>query len=182
MGEEKKGFDYKTIAVVVLVLIAAVLGAYFMKPADGKKEPLNYDRGTPLGQEEFATNLNLATKLYIVMDIRNVSGDIQQGNILQCGTDFAGSEGIVGKEIIVYALEEQNCTSLDRMLTTYECISNALGGVAFFIKPGNGTTIFYEKKAIVGMGTNYTAKECSIGIKDKVTTPSITANGTIALS
>jgi hypothetical protein len=165
MKEEKKNFDYKTIAVAILVLLALAFVIYFLNPVQ-TKEPLSYDRGMPLAPAKFADSVKQAGNIYIVMDIRNVSGDKQQGNILQCGTDFAGSEGLVGKELIVYALEEKNCTSLDRMLTTDECIANALGGVAIFIRPGEGKTIFYESKAIVGMGLNYSAKECSVRIKD----------------
>lgn len=163
--DKKNLVEIKTIGVILLVVLALAISYYFLGTAK-KPETLAYDKGSPVPTSVFAANLQNAENIVIVMDIRNNPSEMKRGNIMQCGTDFAGSQGLVGKNITAYALEGEECLSIDGNMNINDCIKNALSGTAIFIMPGNGSTLFYEKKMIVGMGENYTFRECGIAVKN----------------
>jgi len=171
MAEKKKdkekstglGFDIKTAVVAVIAIIAIFFVASFMLGKEMRME-LEYFKGELANSSAFSQSLASANKVYIVMDLREAN-ETQRLNIMQCGTDFAGSEGLVNKEITTYALEKDVCTTLEGMTSIETCVNNALNnGIGFYIYKGN-STYFFKDKAIVGAGGNYQYKNCDISVK-----------------
>jgi hypothetical protein len=160
--DRNKSGTLKTIAVTLLVVLAIVVGYYLLIQS---APSIKYDEGTEVNGTTYAAGLQKADKVTIVMDVREITSEKQRGNIMQCGTDFAGSDGLVGKELVVYALEDNKCTSLNSTsLSVNDCITDALSNFAIFIKDGSKTA-FMEKKMIVGIGEEYTFGSCKVNIK-----------------
>lgn len=159
---EKPGL-LKSFAVLLLIVIAALSFYYFfyIYPSSSASVP-DYAKGVLADKQEFLNNLQSSSKVYLVMDLRGAS-ELQAGRIMQCGTDFAGSSGLVGKDIISYALEDQSCTSIDGRMKLSDCVNNAMGGVGIYIR-SSGTTAFFTDKFIVAIGNNYTAGGCRINV------------------
>jgi len=163
----QKPFDMKMAAVILLGLVAIIL-AYYIFGLSGQVMPgtesLRYDTGELSNSSGFVSDVQAAKKIYIVMDLRNVASDKQKNNIMQCGTDFAGSQGLVGKELSVLAIESNTCTLLNGTSDINGCIKEAMTGVGFFINSGNSTT-FFKNKIIIGIGEVYQPKSCGVNVK-----------------
>jgi len=156
----------KLFAVLLLVALAAVSFYYFIYiyPNSGNGQTMgavpDYAKGVLADKSVFLAKLQSSGQVYLIMDLRNAS-ELQRGYIMQCGTDFAGSTGLVGKDIISYALEDGACTSIDGQMKLNDCINKAMGGVGLYIRSA-GTTAFFTDKFIIGVGNNYTAGTCRV--------------------
>ncbi|MFP3949812.1 MAG: hypothetical protein ACLFUZ_01830 [Candidatus Micrarchaeia archaeon] len=175
--------DRKQIAVIVLLIVAAGIGYYVLTlPADGGEEPtpVNGDEepgeygppfavaGENVTLEEFAANLLASDKVYIVEDLRGLDAyPLSKNNIMQCGVDFAGSEGVVGKEMKVYVLEDNSCSHTSGNATLESCYaeilstSNDASAAIIWIEKGNAPE-FYERGLLVRVNETYLQGACSI--------------------
>jgi hypothetical protein len=175
----------KAVAAVLLVAVAAGFAYYFMSLPPAGPAPGGPGNGTNstvpsghaslvLGKEingvTFASILSGAKDLFIIMDVRGVNDSAVRTNILQCGTDFAGSSGLVGMNKTYYSLEsEQGCVGAvaegnETRFYNYTagyCLGQAADGIAIYIHEANGTK-YYTNAMSVGLGSNYTAGGCSI--------------------
>ncbi len=109
------------------------------------------------------------SKVYIIMDLRNVSDDTIRNNIMQCGTDFAGSSGLVGKNITIFALEDDKCTALEGIRTIQSCLDESKGGILSILAPNKiiivqskMNTAYDSNTIIIKVGANYTLGTCNI--------------------
>ncbi len=176
--------DRKQIAVILLLIVAAGIGYYVLTlpsengveeppPANGGGEPGEYGPpfavpGENVTLEEFAANLLASDKVYIVEDLRGLDAyPISRNNIMQCGVDFAGSEGIVGKEMKVYVLEEKSCSHTSGNATLESCYSEILSASndtsasVIWIEKGNSPEV-YEHGLLVRVNETYLQGDCSI--------------------
>lgn len=152
----------KNIAVLIVVISAIGLGYYFLNQPPAE---IKYDIGEKVDSSVFTEGLKGSNKVFIVMDIRNITSDKQKGNIMQCGTDFAGSDGLVEKELIVYAIEGNNCMNINSTsLKVTDCLKEAISNFAIFITGGSSTK-FMQKRAIVGVEEEYQVGSCKVNLK-----------------
>ncbi|MBN2122023.1 hypothetical protein JW721_03125 [Candidatus Micrarchaeota archaeon] len=165
--------DSKEIAAVVLVI--ALLGvAYYLTNAstppvpgeEGYAAPFLSDENTTIS--EFAQKLFYADKVAIVEDLRELDAyPLTRNNIMQCAVDFSGSEGLVGKELYVYALEGEACTSITGVKTIGECYSEIVMLMAdasasvIWIEKGEGP-IAYSSNILVRINEEYSQGDCSV--------------------
>lgn len=154
--------DRIKILVAAFVLLVAIWLAYnYLSFSEEAKLKL----GTEVNLETFSSILSDAERVYIVMDVRDVDDHKIKTNILQCGVDFAGSQGLVGKNLTIYSFDsEQGCVGIDQNYPLSYCIKSAENGIALFIEEGN-TSKFYTNAMKVGVGNNYTSGACSIRVR-----------------
>lgn len=142
--------NIRTIITIALLLSALFV---FYRVYTYSEPTLSYD--------EFLTYLSNAQKFYIVMDIRNVDSTVAT-NIMQCGVDFAGSLGLLGKKMFVYAIDSTSCVSENETSSISSCIPflNPSDGLVLHINGIEGT-YFYQNKALIKIEETY-EHECSI--------------------
>lgn len=150
----------KMLVSVMLVLVA-VWFAYPYLTA----EQAEFVKGSEVDAPTFNAILTNASNVYIVMDIRNAKDDATQQNILQCGVDFAGSYGLVSKNLTLYSFDtNQGCVNIERNYPVSHCLKQLENGIALYIEDGNETR-FYSNGMRIGMGTSYALGSCSVNIK-----------------
>lgn len=166
--------DPKQLAAALLVIV--LLGAaYYLTnasppPAPEGEEayaaPFLSDSNTTIS--EFAQALFHAEKVAIVEDLRELDAyPLTRNNIMQCAVDFSGSEGLVGKELYVYAFEGEACTSNDGLKTIGECYSEIVMLIAdasaslIWIEQGEGPTA-YSSNLLVRVNEQYSQGDCSV--------------------
>lgn len=142
----------KTIATAVLVLIAVALAFVLFTSAPEDK---------PADAEIFLMSLNATQQVFIIMDLRGALNETVRNNIMQCGADFAGSEGLVGKNITAFALEGEKCTTMQGTVGIDNCIKQSKAGVSIIVT-GTKATTYYKNKAEILVGPVYSAGECRI--------------------
>lgn len=178
-----KRMETKQVAVILLVLAAIAASVYVLtlpqevppEPGNGEEEPAEYlppfEEGTNTTLQEFASNLLLAQTVYIVEDIRGLDEKypISRNNIMQCAVDYAGSPGIVGKELQVYALEGDVCTNYQGEIPIKDCYADVLEAagrmdtVIIWIEKGESPE-FYSRGIIVRVNEDYVQGMCSINV------------------
>lgn len=140
---------YFTIALVAILLVMV----FFLY--------LKLEEQKPVDPSVFAENVQNSDSLFIIQDLRDASS-VSRINIMQCGVDFASSQRIAGKNIVIFAFEGKECISLDGITTIDDC-SKQLNAPFIHIKTGNlDNTIFYKDRLLVNVDDNYQKGECSI--------------------
>lgn len=142
--------DTKTI--LVFILLFAVLAVAYVLFANQEKE---------VDPQLFLSSLKNSSSVYIVQDIRGANDEIRR-NILQCGVDLAGSQGLasLNKNVTIYAFDDSKCTTINGENPLSEC-EDYKNAPTFYIMNGVGNH-FYENKLIIGIGENYTVKSCDV--------------------
>jgi len=177
----------KNFLTIILVIIALV-AAYAILTASSKStdqhpqnneinQTSNYTQNT--SEIEFGSNLSIdsdvflvrleeAQNIAIVQDLRNVNDSDIKRNILQCGTDFAGSSEfgylmqVLKRNVTIYALEDSKCTTLDGIFDLKTCLNQIKNSnISIHVKSGKQYA-FYENKFVVGIEKEYTAGTCGI--------------------
>ena len=143
--------DIKTIIVVLLVVAAVALAYVFLY---GEQ---------PVEKEVFLESLGNSDTVYVVMDVRNVEDVDVQRNIMQCGTDFAGSSGFVGKKLIIFALNDDECATEEGLKSAVECENEFRNGVSFHVLKGDDT-VYYRNRAEVGVNETYVNGLCGVHV------------------
>ncbi len=142
------------VGVGVAVVLVIALISFFLNPLLGLRSSEN----------AFLERLRDADKVFIVMDVRG-SGEKTKQNILQCGTDFAGSPGLVGKEVIPVSFGEEGCVTANGSTSFDECMALLQngGGMIIYVKKGTGPQ-YFERGVEVGIGDQYGLGMCSIRV------------------
>ena len=141
---------YITLFLVVILVILL----YFLY--------LKVDKETPVDPSVFADTVSSSDKLFIVQDLRNSDVDNRR-NLQQCAVDFAGSQKLVGKDLIFFAYEGDECTSIDGIKQVTECEFQIGGSPVIYVQAGDTDgTIFYKSKLIVNIGPVYESHMCSV--------------------
>ncbi|MFH1222199.1 MAG: hypothetical protein V1492_03885 [Candidatus Micrarchaeota archaeon] len=168
MAEENKWM----IALVIGILVVAAgifIFFYTPQPPDSNAVP-EFNKGAKINQETFLSLLSEAKKIYVVMDIRNVSSNLTSRNILECGVDFAGSSGLANRNVIYLSMENERCvaaslTGFNKTTTNADCMDMINSdGMSLYVQQGNETA-YYNRAAIIGVGEGYVLGTCSIGAK-----------------
>ena len=170
----------ETKQIVAAVLILAALGiAYYVltlppEPAPdvvvaapGEYPPPFAKEGENVTLQEFASNLLAVSKLYVVEDLRGLEKyPLSKQNIMQCGVDYAGSPGLVGKEFSVYAFDDGDlCGTIKGTSTISECYEEIMaafedpGTSIIWIEKGNESE-FYSRGMIVRLSDSYVQGTC----------------------
>jgi hypothetical protein len=155
--------DKIKLLILAFLILGAVWMAYYYITLPQKTELV---LGNEVNLETFNSILGDAESVHIVMDVRDVEDQQIKTNILQCGVDFAGSFGLVGKNLSIYSFDnEQGCIGMGENYPLSYCIQKMEEqGVVLLIEGGNSTT-FYSNAMKVGVGNNYTVGTCSVKIK-----------------
>lgn len=171
--------ETKQIAAVVLILAALGIAYYVLtlppEPVPNGGEiivPEEYlppfaKEGQNATMQEFASNLLASSKFYIVEDLRGLERyPLSKQNIMQCGVDYAGSPGLVGKEFTVYAFDDGDlCGTMEGVTTISECYeellaaSNDLNTTIIWIEKGNESEV-YSRGLIVRLSDTYVQGTC----------------------
>jgi len=175
---------------IILVVLAALFIAGCVTPPAEETEPTEPVEVAPPVEEEvppFKNELNNATKdefathllgtnqVYIVEDLRELDEyPMTKQNIMQCGVDYAGSPGLVGKNLKVFAFDDGDmCLTLDGVLTIDECY----GMIGDAAKAGDTSIIwiergsapeFYSNGIIVRINEVYVQGLCAINLMSPV--------------
>jgi len=153
-----------TVIVIVLLVALAVYVTLYNPP-----EPVVFDKGSEINGETFIQLFGDASKIYIVMDLKDSSSNLVSTNILQCGVDFAGSMALAGKNVTYISMDEKECYVGDIVnggsggYTTAECIRMLDNGITFYIHEGD-TTKYYTKAADIGVNQYYMIGTCAITV------------------
>lgn len=155
-----KGADPKTLATFILVFLALIAAGLVLLP----RSPAFVPQGEPVTSGVFLERLSLVPEVSIVMDLRRATGENLRHGILQCGVDFAGSSGLVEKNVSTYAWEENGCVSSTHTgLSLADCFRQIQGETVLYIAPGEETT-FYRDALVVGIGEHYALYDCRINV------------------
>ena len=152
--------NVKLIATVLLVVAALAMAYYFafIRPSE---EPV-LKTGSQINSQTFASLLSDSHALYIVMDVRGVKDDAVRRNILQCGTDFAGSMGLADKEKTFYSLDSSlGCIGATGNYSVKYCFDQMNSGLTIMVHEGNESR-FYTNAMVVGINESYTVGGCAI--------------------
>ena len=166
--------EYKNVLTIVLVMVAAIL-AYNILFNQGSTQDLNFLKNQKADTAAFLKNLEDAEKIYIVQDLRGANESVRK-NIQQCGVDFAGSTGLVGKKMVTFAFEGNECISFDSKMTVDACIKEITTSTAstlFYIRKGmNSTTssTAYPSVLLIDMGNEYQLRSCNVNPLTKTET------------
>ncbi len=161
--------EEKTKNMLVLLLAAGVILLAFYFATLGPK----FERGEETDSEAFAGILSDATRVHIVMDLRNAADGENRRGIMQCGIDFAGSMGLATKEVDYLSFDseagemplvrEDFCIhSEEGRLSAEECFEMINSeGITIYIRQGS-LTKYYTRGMVVGIGSDYQLDSCSI--------------------
>lgn len=174
--------ETKQIAAIVLVLLAAGIAYYVFALAPAPAEPSQENGETPVQEyappfakpgenvtlQEFAANLLSADSVYIVEDVRELERyPLSRTHIMQCGVDYAGSQGFAGKEVVVYILDNEDvCGTIDGATTISECYQDILsaseepGTMMIWIEKGTSPEM-YARGMVVRINETYVQGTCT---------------------
>ena len=139
-----------------------------LPPAEQYPPPFA-EEGKLTTNEDFAANLLSAQNVYLVEDLRNLSAyPISKNNIMQCTVDYAGSPGLVGKTVTIFAFDENGgCQTSDgptSMADCYAILEQAAEDpdtAIIWIEKGE-TPEFYPRGLVVGLSDVYAYGFCRI--------------------
>ena len=154
--------------MIVLIAAIIILGAaiYVFYATTG---PSEFRKGTEINKETFVSLLSDAEKVYIVMDVRGINDDYTRRNVLQCGVDFAGSYGLVQKEVTYVSMSDSGCVvaslrGKNETTSVTECMDMINeDGLSLYVIEGNETK-YYTRAAMVGVGDLYVLGTCNVGV------------------
>lgn len=151
-----KGGKLKTFAILILVIGAVAFIYYFLTLSENM-----FVAGPGVNETEFKDVFADANYIYIVMDIRGVQNPGTKQNILQCGVDFAGSTGMIGKTATYFSLDDEGCVTPEGFFDYKYCFSQLSNGVTIYVKEGSETT-FHSNGMVVGISPDYSLGLCGI--------------------
>lgn len=150
--EPKSNKIMRTAAVAVLLVIALFLAYHF----------LYYQVSAGTFAELFADS----EKVFIVMDISDIEDQATKTNVLQCGVDFAGSNGMAGKNVSYFSIENETCYVLayldDGIHSKEYCMDALEEGITIYVKEGPGGAEYFRDHMSVYVNSNYTLGTCGI--------------------
>ncbi|MFH1785087.1 MAG: hypothetical protein ABH842_01540 [Candidatus Micrarchaeota archaeon] len=154
---QDKGGKLKLVAVAILFLISVYLALYFITGSQ-------FIPGTEITQDEFKDVFSSADTVYIVMDVRQIVDATTSNGVLQCGVDFAASNGMGGKTVIPLSISDDGCIIQSGATPTNDCISMLKGGSTIYVKGGTEQTKYYSNGMVVSVSGNYTLGTCGIKV------------------
>lgn len=161
--------DNVKTAIVAIIVVAVIAVAYIAFPP---QVSTTLDKGNEINSDTFVEILSETENVYIVMDLRGVSDVPTRTGILQCGVDFAGSIGLVDKDVSYISLDDEDgCIFANSAegktyrYEIYECMAMLDDGISLYIIPGDGTE-YYTKAAVIGVDSDYQTGTCGIGVAE----------------
>ncbi len=158
--------DSKTILTVLLFLLAILVGYVILQENQSFSNTSFLPNQTKeeKSKKEFVESLANAETVFIIMDLRNESNYTVRTNIMQCGTDFAGSLAFVGfapESITTFALDDENCTTMNGTTSITNCLKESESGVSLVIS-SHVNTSYYKNKALIKIGETYKSGTCNV--------------------
>ena len=174
----------ETKQIIAAVLILAALGiAYYILTLppetvsdgdvviSGEYPPPFAKEGENVTLQEFSANLLAASRFYIVEDLRDLEKyPLSKQNLMQCGVDYAGSPGLVGKEFSVYAFDDGDvCYTMGGTATISECYEEILvasedpNAAIIWIEQG-GSPEIYSRGLLVRINGTYVQGTCKTAL------------------
>ncbi|MGB9719620.1 MAG: hypothetical protein ACPL06_03440 [Candidatus Anstonellales archaeon] len=150
--------DNRTVIVIILGIAAVALSYYVYINSSywqGNVKDVLIDGRQELNSSKFSEDFLKHNCTAIIMDIRGVE-DPYRKNILQCGVDLAGSQGLVGMEMQIMGFDEGGCVDENGSKTVQECmqILNKECYI-FYITKGENMSTVYEGLLVIGEGDVY---------------------------
>jgi hypothetical protein len=146
----------KILVTLILLVAAASLAYMYLFPPSPEFVP-----GSEVNYQTFTHILGETDSVNIMMDIREVENPDVRWAILQCGVDFAGSPGLIDKNVNVLSLDEDGCVAEDGRHERDYCFERMRKDLTLYIQPGN-TTSFHSNAMVVGVKHDYLVGLCSI--------------------
>ncbi len=144
-------FNKHVLITLVLLIAVVVFGVIVLM-----KEPV-------VEPSVFISHLAQSPKVVIVQDLRGATSDLIRKNIQQCGVDFAGSQGLARKELVISAYEKDLCITMEGTFPISKCESEYATLTKIFISAGKETR-FFNDKMIVGVQEQYVPLDCRVNI------------------
>ncbi len=155
-------FDVKFIAILLLLLIAVALAYYFLIASIPQQV---FTPGAEVNSTEFLNIFSISKEAFIVMDLRNAQNGIQSNNVMQCGIDFASSNGFGDKNVTPLSLDKSSCVTPNGVVDYATCASMMKNRLVVYVRSGNDDVRYYSNGLVVSVGQNYTLSTCGIKIK-----------------
>ena len=152
-------------AVVLLVVLIVAVYLYYAFVAPGGTEV--FEKGAKIDRETFLELFSGSPSVYIVMDLRGASSQPVKVNIMQCGVDFAGSSGLVGRNVTYLSMDVNECYfstvdgGAEKTTDISRCIAMLDDGMSLYIIEGNQTE-YYTKAAVIGVNEDYVVGVCGL--------------------
>jgi hypothetical protein len=156
-ARRERGGLMKGFAIIALLAAAFFLAYYFITLPENAFVP-----GSEVDAETFKNIFLHSQNVFIVMDVRGVSSDVVSNNILQCGVDFASSNGMGGKVVTPVSFGNSGCVAPDGEHKPKECFSMLKDGITIYVKEGPGGARYYSNGMVVQVGSNYSLGTCGI--------------------
>ena len=158
MNPNPQNNDKMKIALVAVLFLALCALAYYFIFFPN---PNSFTPGSPVSVSGFKDVFLSANNVSILMDVRGLKKENTSQHILQCGVDFAGSNGMAGKNVSYFSAADDGCTSIDGRHPIEYCFSSIKNGLTIYIHEGNSTT-YYSNGMSVGVGPVYKQGTCGI--------------------
>jgi hypothetical protein len=157
--------------VVIILGIAAIALSYYVYMNQGflqkdVKDVLIAGR-QELNSSKFAEDFLKHECTAIVMDIRGID-DPYRRNILQCGVDLAGSQGLAGMKMQVMGFDEKGCVDENGSKPVQECMQALRKDCyIFYITKGQNKSTVYEGLLVIEEGDVYFPCKISYSVSQK---------------
>gem|GEM_PF-3595315 len=141
------------------------------------------EEGTEVTNEKFAENLASSQNVYLVEDLRNLETyPISKNNIMQCTVDYAGSPGLVGKTVTIFAFDDEGvCQSIDGPISMADCYAIIQQGAEdpntaiIWIEKGENPE-FYPGGLLVRLSDSYVQGICVVNFAEpEIASPDMAA-------
>jgi hypothetical protein len=157
----------KASCVVLLAVFVLWMAWHFLTLAPSNA----FVPGPGVNASAFQSAFLNASHVYVVMDTRGLNGTISD-NVMQCGVDFAYSNGMGGKTVSYLSLSDSGCLEAtiagngsvmknSANQTVGGCISELDNGIVIYVESG-ANSYYYSNALVVGIGSNYTVGTCGI--------------------
>jgi len=159
--------DKKTVIVVILGIAAVALSYYVYMNSDVRY--ILVDGRQELNSSKFADDFLQYNCTYIIMDIRGIEDPFRR-NILQCGVDLAGSQGLVGMDMRIMGFDENGCVDESGNKTMRECLEAVSDECyIFYITKGQNKSTVYAGLLVIEEGNVYFPCMISYSVSQKST-------------
>jgi hypothetical protein len=164
------GMYWVCASIFILLIILGIGEFLFLLFFQG--ESLSKQLAKPANEtvpfSKFMNNTVSTKKVSIIMDIRGANRSTAL-IIFRCGTGLAGSQIFIGKELSIYACDEEGCltakieSNKQRTLSYEDTLNEAKQGIYFHIQKGVPSNEFYMDRSEIFLDESILGN-CSITV------------------
>ena len=164
--------DRRSVFVIIIGITAVALSYYiYTNHGFWQKDVMDVltEGREELNHSKFTEDFLKYNCVDIIMDIRGID-DPQRRNVLQCGVDLSGSQGLAGMDIQIMGFDEKGCVKENESKTVQECIEEIRKDCyIFYITKGQNKSTFYNGLLVIEEGDVYFPCMISYSISQKST-------------